>query len=155
METPESLPSLRYDNLVASPRGLGEAHRNKIVLFVRATEIEQILLRFGHSSHRPVLSTIVGLIFLPIGLYGLYECLFTLGGLRYEIALIGLGIIGGSLVHDTLKRRFYLEVHHRKSHTARLICSRKATVTEVRGYCTKVSEAFHYQITDKIDQSHS
>jgi len=149
MDEPENTPSLKYDNLGASTRGLAEIHRNKIVLFARANQIESIFLKFGHSSHRPVLSSIVGIIFLPIGLYGLVECLFAPAGFRYEIGLIALGIIGGSLIHDTLKKRFYLEVHHR-SEVSRLICSRHATREGITDFVAKIQAAYQYKITNKL-----
>lgn len=149
MDASENTLSLKYDRLGASARGLAEIHRNKIVLFARASQIEEILLKFGHSSHRPVLTAIVGLIFVPIGLYGLIECLFSPAGFRYEIGLIALGIIGGSLIYDTLKNRFYLEVHHRKT-VSRLICSRHATREGIIDFVAKIEKAYQYKITNTL-----
>lgn len=149
MDAPENSLSLKYDNLGASARGLAEIHRNKIVLFARASQIDSIFLKFGHSSHRPILTLVLGLIFLPIGLYGLIECLFAPAGFRYEIGLIAIGIIGGSLIHDTLKKRFFLEVHHRKE-ISRLICSRHATRDGITDFVAQIEKAYQYKITNSI-----
>ncbi|CAN5828501.1 hypothetical protein BH09VER1_BH09VER1_42200 [soil metagenome] len=143
--------SLRYDNLGASARGLAEIHRDKIVLFARAADIDQVLLKFGHSSHRPILTSALGLLFIPIGAYGLIECLFSPAGFRYEIGLIALGIIGGSLIYDTLKKRYFLEVHHRKE-ISRLICSRHATRQGVTDFVARIEAAYQYKIAQAIPE---
>ena len=124
MPTDEAQPILKCDNILVSPRGIAEVHGNKVMVFVPASGIDRITLRFGRSDHHPVLSLSIGLALAVAGMGGLYWFVVSPGGWRYELGLAAMGVIGGSVVFDTMKQRFYFEVHKR-SGARRLILSKQ------------------------------
>jgi hypothetical protein len=151
MATSESMSVLKCDNLLASSRGLTETYSKKVVLFVPAAEIDHVILKFGHTSHRPILTMILGLIFVPIGIYGLFDLFIRPAGLRYEMGMVAFGLIGGSLIFDTLKKRYFLEVHQMKS-TSRLVFSRNATLESILDFCANIEATYHYKVTNATEQ---
>jgi len=144
----------RYDNLLASARGLTETHGKKVVLFIPKADITRIDLRFGRSGHRPLLTLLLGTILVPIGVYGVVDLFLRPAGLRYEMAMAAFGLIGGSLIFDTLKQRYFLEVFHGRE-TSRLIFSGNATQEQVRAFCARAAETHGYAITDQTPETGS
>src|SRR5258706_12900021 len=118
-------PTLKYDNLVVSSRGLAGTDGKKIVLFVPPAEVDHIILKFGRADHRPIASLSIGIVFSLIGFYGLIELFLAPRGLRYEMGMVFFGVVGGSIIFDSLKKRYFLEVH-KSNDVCRLIFSKKA-----------------------------
>jgi hypothetical protein len=114
MQHAEENQNLRCDNILVTPRGIAETCGKKVMIFVPAAEVERITLKYGRSDHRPVFSLSVGLIFALIGVWGLIEFIIATRGYRYELGMVAFGIIGGSLISDTLKQRYFLEVQSSK-----------------------------------------
>jgi hypothetical protein len=147
--SPSENPAVqRYDNLLASARGLTETHGKKVVLFIPKADITRIDLRFGRSGHRPLLTFLLGAILVPIGIYGVVDLFLRPAGLRYEMAMAAFGLIGGSLIFDTLKQRYFLEVSH-GGEISRLIFSKNAAQGQVREFCARATETHGYAITDQ------
>jgi hypothetical protein len=141
--------TLKYDNVAVTARGMAETHGKKIVIFVPASEINRITLKFGRSDHRPVLSMTIGIILGLVGIWGLIGCFNLEKENRYYWGLVALGIFGGSIIFDTLKRRFFLEVD-KKGDMCRLVFSKNARKSEIDDFCTKVRVAYSYEITDAV-----
>jgi len=139
MQSAEDKPVLKCDNIIVSPRGITEADGNKVMVFVPANEIERITLKFGRAEHRPIVSLSIGIILASIGLFGLVEFFRATGGWRYEIGMMLLGAIGGSLIFDTLKQRHFLEVH-KKGGVSRLVFSKNAQKDAIENFCKEVRD---------------
>ena len=144
--------TLRYDTIAATPRGIAETHRNKIVIFVPAGEINRITLKFGRSDHRPALSMSIGILLALVGVWGLIGCFNPAKENRYYLGLVALGIFGGSIIFDTLKKRYFLEVD-KKGDLCRLVFSKKAKKSEIDEFCNKVRTKYKYEITDDVRES--
>jgi hypothetical protein len=141
---------LKY-NIVVSPRGMAEAHGKKAVIFVPASEINRITLKFGRAEHRPIVSISIGAVLALVGLFGL-DIFFTgKKGNRYDLGLVALGIIGGSLIFDALKQRYFLDVEKNKD-SARLIFSKNAERNGVGDFCKKIKDVYGYSITDETQR---
>lgn len=151
METPASDPkqTVKYDNIAVTPRGIAETHGRKIVIFVPAAEIERITLKFGRSDHRPVLSMTIGIILGMVGVAGLVLLFLPAKANRYYLGLVAFGIIGGSMIFDTLKERYFLEVDKNKD-MCRLVFSKNAQKGEIDDFCKKVCAVYNYQIIDDV-----
>ena len=141
--------TLKYDNVVVTPRGMAETYGKKIVIFVPATEIDRVTLKFGRSDHRPIFSMTLGIVFALIGIFGIVEFFLAMGGYRYELGMVAFGIIGGSMIFDTLKERYFLEID-KKTGLCRLVFSKEAKKDEVVEFCNKVRTTYNYQINDDI-----
>jgi hypothetical protein len=107
-------PILKYDNILVSSRGMAEIHAKKVIIFVPAVEIDRIMLKYGRSDHRPILAMSIGIILALFGVFGLIELVEAPGGIRYELAMLAFGLVGGSMIFDTLKQRFFFEVQKKK-----------------------------------------
>ena len=151
MQPAEEKPLLKCDNIIVSSRGITEADGNKVVVFVPANEIERITLKFGRSEHRPIVSLSIGIILALIGLFGLVEIFWATRGWRYEIGMMLLGAIGGSLIFDTLKQRYFLEVS-KKVGMSRLVFSKGAQKSAIENFCKEVRAAYKYDITEQLAQ---
>ena len=150
MESSEEKPVLKCDNLLVSPRGIAEVHGKKIVIFVPATDIGHVTLKFGRSDHRPVVSLSIGILMALVGLFGLIEFVFiNMRGYRYEIGMMLFGAIGGSIIFDTLKERYFLEIDS-KAGPRRLVFSKQVQRKDIDEFCNKVRTVYNYQITDGI-----
>ena len=147
METQEEKQVLRYDNLLVSPRGIAEISGKRVVIFVPATDIDRIELKHGRSDHRPILTLSIGIVIALVGIFGLIEFILAPRGYRYELGMVAIGIIGGSLIYDALKQRYFLEVHNKKS-TRRLVLSKHAQKNEVQEFCNNVRTVYKHEITD-------
>jgi hypothetical protein len=145
MPTTEEKPILKCDNIIVSSRGITETDRNKIIVFVPANEIEKITLKFGRSEHRPIVSLSIGIIFALIGLFGLVDFFWATRAWRYEIGMILLGAIGGSIIFDTLKQRYFLEVN-KKTGVSRLVFSKTAQKDAIENFCKEVKTVYKYDI---------
>src|SRR5580692_5705573 len=111
MPPTEEKPVLKYDNIVVSTRGMAEVHGKKVVIFVPAAEIDRVTLKFGRAEHNPMASLCIGGVLALVGIYGLIVFITGKKGNRYDLGLMALGIIGGSLIFDTLKQRYFLEIN--------------------------------------------
>ena len=147
MLSAEGQPVLKYDNLMVSPRGIAETDGNKIIIFVAANEIERITLKFGRPEHRPGLSLSIGSILALIGVFGLVEIFRATRGWRYEIGMMLLGSMGGLLIFDTFKQRYFLEINT-KNDLRRLVFSKTAQKVAIENFCKDVSVAHNYKIAD-------
>jgi hypothetical protein len=149
MPSTDEHTTLRYDTIAVTPRGIAETHRNKIVIFVPAQEINRITLKFGRSDHRPVISMTVGILLALVGIWGLFESFNPAKENRYYWGLVALGVFGGSIIFDTLKTRYFLEVS-KKDDVCRLVFSKNAKKSEIDEFCNKVRTTYKYEITDSV-----
>jgi hypothetical protein len=149
VQSPDAKEVLKCDNIVVSPRSIAETSGKKIVVFVPAAEIESIIVKHGRPDHRPVLSLSIGIIFILVGIYGLTELVLGPRGYRYELGMVAFGIIGGSLIYDALKQRYFLEVHGKKE-TRRLVFSKNAQNIEISEFCNRVRMIYRYDVTDDV-----
>jgi hypothetical protein len=143
----EEKPTLRCDNVLVSPRGMAETAGKKIVIFVPTDDIERITINFGRSDHRPIISISIGIIFALVGVFGLVEFFVATRGYRYELGMVAFGLIGGSLIFDALKKRYFFEVYKKKG-TCRLVLSKHAQKTEIQDFCQKIRVIYKYDIKD-------
>ena len=144
---PEDKPVLRCDNILVSPRGITETAGKKVVIFIPADDIERITVNFGRSDHRPIISISIGTVFALVGVFGLVEFFVATRGYRYELGMVAFGLIGGSLIFDALKQRFFFEVYKKKG-ICRLVFSKHAQKTDIQDFCKKVRTIYKYDITD-------
>ncbi|HTV43214.1 MAG TPA: hypothetical protein VMF08_21805 [Candidatus Sulfotelmatobacter sp.] len=149
MQTSEEKPVLKCDTIVLSSRGLAETHGKKIVIFVPANEIDRITLKFGRSDHRPILTISIGIILGLVGVFGLVEFFIAMRGYRYELGMVAFGIIGASLIFDTLKERYFLEIETKKG-IQRLVFSKNAQKKEIEEFCAQAGAIYNYQIADSV-----
>jgi hypothetical protein len=147
MQPPEANQNLRCDNIVLTPRGIAETCGKKVVIFVPAAEIERLTLKYGRSDHRPIFSLSVGVLFALIGVLGLIELIIATSGFRYEVGMVALGIIGGSLIYDALKQRYFLEVHSPKG-TRKLVLSKHVQKSDIQNFCHSVRTNYKYDLTE-------
>ena len=144
---------LKYDSIVVSPRGIAETSGKKVVVFVPAGDIERITLNYGRSDHRPIVSMSIGIVLAIVGVCGLIEFIIAPRGYRYEVGMMTFGAIGGSLIHDALKQRFYFEVSNKKG-TRRLILSKHAKRGDIEDFCNKIRSIYKYEIADEHRHLH-
>jgi hypothetical protein len=130
-----------------SPRGITETHGKKAVIFVPAAEIERITLKFGRPEHRPIVSLTIGTVFALVGILGIIEFFRSMRGYRYEIGMMAFGAIGGTIIFDALKERYFFEVQT-KNDMRRLVLSKNAQKKEIDDFCNQVSAIYKYQISE-------
>jgi len=147
MQSTEDAPILRYDNILVSPRGVTEVHDKKIVLFVPSAEINNMILKFGRSEHRPIVSMLIGILFILIGIYGLVYLFLAPAAFRYEIGMLLFGVMGDSIVFDALKKRYYLEVYKTKG-MCRLVFSKNAKLKDIQDFFGKIRGVYKHQIAE-------
>jgi len=147
MPATEATPVLKCDNILVSSRGMTETMANKVVIFVPTAEIDRISLKFGRSDHRPMVSLSLGIILASVGIYGLIYLVLAPRGYRFEIAMMFFGAIGGTIIFDTLKKRYFFEVY-KKSGNCRLVFSRQARLKDIQDFCDQIRTVYKYQITD-------
>ena len=147
MKDTEAKPVLRYDNLLFSARGISEVHGKKLILFIPAAEIEHLELKFGRSEHRPLVSLAIGIGFTLIGGFGLVYLCLAPRAFRYELAMMVFGCIGGTIIFDVLKQRYFIEVRRPKG-LGRLVFSKNARPEGLREFCRQVETVYGHQIKD-------
>jgi hypothetical protein len=147
MQSAEEKKSVRCENIVAAARGIAETHGKKVVIFVPADEIERITLKFGRSDHRPIVSLAIGVILALVGVFGIVDFFLAPGGIRYQLGMLALGIVGGSLIFDTLKERYFFEVD-KKNGMCRLVFPKKAKKEDIDNFCNDARAIFNYHIHD-------
>lgn len=147
MSSTEAQPILKFDNILVSPRGISEVHASQVVIFVPTEEIDRVTLKFGRSEHRPLLTMSIGLSLMLVGFFGLYGIAVAPGGFRYELGMVVLGAIGGLLIFDTLKQRYFFEVHKRQG-VCRLVFSKHAQKEAIQDFCAQVRAEYEYEISD-------
>jgi len=130
-------------------RGITETHGKKILLFVPAPEISRLTLKFGRSDHCPVVSLAIGVLLSVLGIYGLVKLISAPRGFRYELGMITLGVIGGSMIFDTLKQRYFLEVT-KPNGVSRLVFSKQTQLNDIREFCRQVGTTYNYAITEEF-----
>jgi len=140
-------PVLKCDTMLVSPRGIAETHGNKAVIFVPAADIERVTLKFGRPEHRPIVSLTIGTLFVLVGILGIIEFIRSMRGYRYEIGMMAFGAIGGTIIFDALKERYFLEVHL-KNDVRRLVFSKKAQKSEIDDFCQQASAIYKYRISE-------
>jgi len=131
---------LKYDTILASDRGITETHKGKVVLFVPAADME---------GHNPIVSIFMGIVLGVIGIFGLVLTILNPARLRYALGMIALGVIGGSILFDSVKKRYFLEIYKRKDF-CRLVFSKQAQLKDIRDFCDKVRETFKYPIKENL-----
>lgn len=149
MPSTEEKPVLKYDTIVVSTRGMAEVHGRKVVIFIPASEINRITLKFGRAEHNPIVSIGIGAVLALVGIFGLIVFFAGTKGNRYDLGLIALGIIGGSLIFDALKQRYFLEID-KKNDMRRLVLSKKAKRSDIDEFCNKVRTIYKYEIADDV-----
>jgi hypothetical protein len=149
MQPTEQNRNLKCANILVTPRGLAEIDGKKVVLFVPSAEVDHIILRFGRADHRPAISMFLGIIFALMGIYGLAEFILAPRGFRYEMGMVFFGFVGGVLIFDAIKKRYFLEVHKSKG-DCRLIFSKDAQLTDIQDFCKKIRTIHQYKITENM-----
>lgn len=147
MPSAEEKPVLRYDNILLSTRGIAETHGKKAVIFVPATEIEGITLKFGRPEHRPLVALFIGGVFGLVGVAGLIEFFLAPRGYRYELGMIFFGAIGATIIFDALKERHFLDVQMKKD-VRRLVFSKRAQKKDIDDFCSQVRTIYQYQVEE-------
>ena len=147
MKDTEAKPVLRYDNLLVSSRGMSEVHGKKLILFIPAAEIDHLELKFGRAEHRPLVSLAIGIVFMLIGAFGLVYLFLAPRAFRYELAMMVFGFIGGTIIFDVLKQRYFIEVRRPKG-LGRLVFSKNAQPAGLRDFCQLVGSVYGHQIKD-------
>jgi hypothetical protein len=149
MQMTDAAPILKCRNVVVSLRGLAEGDGRKAILFVPSGEVKRIVLKYGNPEHRPIVSLVIGGVMGLLGIIGFVELFLAPRGLRYELGMIFFGLIGGSLIFDATKKRYFLEVHKAKG-DCRLVFSRQVSRQEVQDFCEKVRNAYKYDISESL-----
>jgi hypothetical protein len=145
-QPPKANQTLKFDNIVVSARGIAETSGKKVVIFVPSADIERITVNYGRSDQRPIVSISIGIAFVIVGAFGLAEFVLAPRGYRYELAMVAFGLIGGSLIHDAVKQRYFLEVYNKKG-TRRLVLTKHARKNSVKEFCNNVRTIYKYEIT--------
>jgi hypothetical protein len=96
-----------------------------------------------------VASLSIGIVFSLIGFYGLIELFLAPRGLRYEMGMVFFGVVGGSIIFDSLKKRYFLEVH-KSNDVCRLVFSKKAQLNDIQNFCNKVRTTYQFKIEENI-----
>jgi hypothetical protein len=91
----------------------------------------------------------LGIIFALMGIYGLAEFILAPRGFRYEMGMVFFGFVGGVLIFDAIKKRYFLEVHKSKG-DCRLIFSKDAQLTDIQDFCKKIRTIHQYKITENM-----
>ena len=147
MQATENLPVLRCDNVLVSARGITEAHGNKVMIFVPAAEIERMTLRLGRSDYHPIVTLTIGIVLSVLGVVGLVGLVVAPVLFRYELGLALFLMLGGSLIFDGLKVRYFLEVYVKRG-TRRVVFSKNARRKDIQDFCEKVAAVYKHQIVD-------
>jgi hypothetical protein len=61
--------------------------------------------------------------------------------------MAAFGVVGGSMIFDTLKQRFFLEVQKKKD-VSRLVLSKNAKKKDFQDFCQQLRSIYRYDITD-------
>jgi hypothetical protein len=86
-----------------------------------------------------------------VGIAGIILFFVTPAGFRYELGMIFFGAIGGSIIFDTLKERYFFEVEGSKGMN-RLVFTKKVQKSDLDKFCSDVRTAYKYQISDETDR---
>lgn len=143
----DSKPILKCDNILVSSRGMTETDAKKVMIFVPAVEIHRITLKYGRSDHRPILTMSIGIGLALFGVFGLIELIRAPRGIRYELGMVAFGLVGGSMIFDSLKHRFFFDVQKKKG-MCRLVLSKNAQKKDIQDFCEKLKSVYNYEITD-------
>lgn len=149
MQAAEENQNLRYDTILVTPRGIAETSGKKVMIFVPANEITLITLIYGRPDHVPIFSLLAGVVFSLVGVFGLIEFIIATRGFRYELGMIAFGIIGGSLIYDALKQRYFLEVQGPKG-KRRLVLSKHAQKSNLHTFCQSARMGYKYDIKEAV-----
>jgi hypothetical protein len=131
---PDDKPILKYDNILVSSRGMTETEAKKVLIFVPAAEIRRITLKYGRADHRPILTMSIGIGITLFGIFGLIELIEAPRGFRYELGMVAFGLVGGSMVFDSLKHRFFFDVQKKKG-MCRLVVSKNVQKKDIQDFC--------------------
>jgi len=110
-------------------------------------QIIRVTLKYGRSDDRPIFTMSIGIGLSLVGTFGLIEMVVASGGIRYELAMAAFGIVGGSMIFDTVKQRFFLEVQKKKD-VSRLVLSKNAKKKDFQDFCQQLRSIYRYDITD-------
>ena len=148
MKPPEDKPTLTCENIVVAPRGIMEVQSKKIINLVPTSEIDRLTLKFGRSSLHPVLAIITGGTLSLVGVFGVAALIMAPREYSVELALVLLGMIGGFMLAEALKTRFFLDVEQKKGF-CRLVFSKHAELKDIREFCEQVKTVYRYKIADE------
>src|ERR1044071_8261924 len=96
-------------NVVACVRGLVETHHGKEIRFIPRDAITNVSFYYGCTAHRPALETTTGCVLAIVGVIGFWN-LITTGVWTYNLTLMGLGILGVSMLLDVFRNHYFLRV---------------------------------------------
>lgn len=147
MATDQEKPTLRCDTVLLSSRGIAETHGKKAVIFVPASDIQRITLKYGRPEHNPVAALTIGTLFALVGVFGLIEFIRAPRGYRYEIGMLVFGAIGGTIIFEALRERHFLEVET-KNGVRRLVFSKNAQKSEIDTFCQQARNSYNHSITE-------
>jgi hypothetical protein len=149
MESNEEQPVLRCDHIQISAQGMAEVHGRKVVIFVPAADIERVTLKFGRPEHNPFISITIGIVMVLVGIFGLVDFFAAKKTNRYVLGLVAFGIIGGSLIFDAFKQRYFLEIGTKKG-ARRLVFSKETARSDIEDLCNQARTVYQYQINEAV-----
>jgi hypothetical protein len=133
-------------NVIASARGLVETDHGKQVQFIPRETITDVSLYYGCAAHRPVLETIFGCLLLVVGVFGLWN-LLAAGTWSYDLALMGLGVLGSSMLLDVFRNYYFLRITTETTHF-KIKFETRARADEIESFCERLADRWHYRVND-------
>ena len=82
-----------------------------------------------------------------VGIYGLTYLILAPAGFRYETGMMILGVIGGTIIFDALKKRYFLEVYKIKG-MCRLVFSKNAKLRDIQDFFVKIKAIYKHDIME-------
>jgi len=65
---------LQHENILVSERGVFEVQSGKQIDGVERPDIAQIRVAYASAAYRPILETVVGIILVAAGIWGVWLC---------------------------------------------------------------------------------
>jgi hypothetical protein len=141
---------LQHEGILVSERGVFEVQSGKQIGGVERPQIAQIRVAYASAAYRPILETIVGVVLAAAGIWGVWLCLQSLKGFRYDAALLVMGVLGAAILWDVLKRRYVLFVTARDGRLHKLSFSVTAYPADIELFLQKVHQTFGLEIQSDV-----
>ena len=133
-------------NVIASERGLAETSHAREIKFIPRNDITDLSLFYGSAADQPILQTILGSLLALGGTFGLWT-LISKRIWSYDLALIGLGILGLLLLLNACRNHYFLRVTT-TSAQFKIKFDPAASGEEIETFCKLLVDRWHYHVTD-------
>jgi hypothetical protein len=111
-KTSPSQPSLVYQGITISERGIAEINNGERKLFVPKEQIQSIECGFGLLAEQPLPQILLGGALSCLGLAGLWSFISSgLVALRWALGLLFFGAVGLWLCWEATRKGSYLQVN--------------------------------------------